>query len=235
MVDNNRLEYPSPVIQIQQQCPDGHRVLWIPQNEVFRVRNIFDEHEYSIPPQYIPRGPLTIVDIGANIGLFALYMTTVHGACNIYCFEPVPQTLELLKKNVGDDPRIHVYPYALSNREETARLHLHPTNSGENSLKAIKHAPENTIRVPVKDAAGTLHRIGLNYLDILKIDTEGSEVEILESLRPYLMYVGILIIEYHSDMDRRNIDNLLGTHVLFEANVCTPQLGVVKYINARLL
>jgi FkbM family methyltransferase len=229
------LEYPSTAIQILQQFPEGNRVVWIPQNEVFRIRNIFNEHDYGVPLQYIPTGPLTVVDIGANVGLFALYMKKIRMDCDIHCFEPVPQTLELLQRNVGDDPRIHLYPYALSDHEETARLHLHPLNGGENSLKADVKTDGETIQVPVKDAATVLHQIGLSYIDILKIDTEGCEVEILASLQPYLPYVGIVMIEYHSEMDRRRIDNRLETHILFNANICEPRIGIVKYINARLI
>ena len=77
--------------------------------------------------------------------------------------------------------------------------------------------------------------MGISYIDILKVDTEGSEVEILESLQPYLPYTGIVMIEFHSEKDRRDLDVQLETHVLFDANICKPDLGVVKYINARLL
>ena len=78
-------------------------------------------------------------------------------------------------------------------------------------------------------------QIGISYMDVLKIDTEGSEVEILESLRPFLPYVGILMVEFHSEKDRRSIDALLETHVLFDANIRQPDLGIVKYINARVI
>jgi FkbM family methyltransferase len=207
----------------------------IPENEVFRVRSIFEDHDYGIPPQYMPTGPLTVVDIGANVGLFALYMKRARMESEIFCFEPVPATIELFKKNIGNDPGVHLYPYALSNREQTAQLHLHPLNSGENSLKAYTNKTAETIRVPVKDAATALRQIGLKYIDILKIDTEGCEVEILESLQPYLPYVGIVMVEYHSETDRRSIDHRLETHLLFDANICKPRLGIVKYINARLI
>jgi hypothetical protein len=80
-----------------------------------------------------------------------------------------------------------------------------------------------------------LHQIGLSYIDILKIDTEGCEVEILSSLQPYLPYVGIVMIEYHSEKDRRRIDDRLETHILFDANICKPRLGIIKYINTRLI
>lgn len=227
--------HPSPAIRVQLQGADSGRSIWIPENEVFRIRNIFEKDDYRIRPQYLPTGPLSIVDIGANVGLFALYMKRLRLDCDVFCFEPVPQTVELLRRNTVHDPRIHVYPYALSNHEEKAVIHLHPLNSGENSLKTVATAMADSIQVPVKDAASSLRRIGLSYIDILKIDTEGSEVEILESLHAYLPYVGILMIEYHSEKDRRSIDALLATHVLFEANICQPQLGLVKYINARLI
>ncbi len=228
--------HPSPVIQVRQDGPAGHRTVWIPQNEVFRLRHIFEEHEYRIPPHYVPTGPLTIVDIGANVGLFALYMKNLRQDCDIYCFEPAAQTVELLKRNIGGDPRIHLFPYALSNGEGMADLHLHPDNGGENTLKSVENAPPgHTIRVTVKDAATALRSIGLTYIDILKIDTEGSEVDILESLIPMLPYVGVVMIEYHSEKDRRSIDDRLATHVLFDAAICQPNLGIVKYINARLL
>ena len=228
--------HPSPVMRVRLNGAAGNRTVWIPQNEVFRIRNIFEEHEYSIPPHHIPTGPLTIVDIGANVGLFALYMKNLRQDCDVYCFEPAAQTVELLKRNIADHPRIHLFPYALSNGEGMADLHLHPDNGGENSLKSVeKSPPGHTIRVQVKDAATALQSIGLSYVDILKIDTEGSEVDILESLLPLLPYVGVVMIEYHSEKDRRSIDDRLATHVLFDATICKPNLGIVKYINARLL
>ncbi len=227
--------YPSQVIRVQQQGEGNSRHVWIPQNEVFRIRNIFQEHDYHVPPQFLPSGSLNVVDIGANVGLFALYMKDLRNDCDVFCFEPVPQTVELLKRNTAHDSRIHVYPCALSNYAEMASLFLNPRNSGENSLKASSMSSFDTIRVPVKDAASALHEAGLTYIDILKIDTEGSEVDILESLQVYLPYVGILMIEYHSEKDRRTIDERLNAHVLFDAKISKPQLGIVKYINARLI
>ena len=227
--------HPSPVIQAKGYGLNGQTKVWIPENEIFRIRNIFEDKEYHIPPHFIPSGSLTIVDIGANVGLFALYMKSLRQDCDIHCFEPVPQTVELLKRNTAHDPRIHVHPYALSDHEKIAALYLHPANSGENSLKSGITTAVSAVQVRVENASTTMSQIGISYIDVLKIDTEGSEVEILESLRSLLPYVGILMIEFHSEKDRRDIDALLKTHILFHANICKPNLGVVKYINARLI
>lgn len=231
------LDFPSPIIRIERPGNMGQQTVLIPKNEVFRIRNIFEEHEYRIPSQYVPSGSLTIVDIGANVGLFALYMKSFRLDSDIYCFEPVPQTLALLRKNMEDQDRITIYPYALSSHCGTADMYLHATNFGENSLKFDMADAGQTAKVQVMDASTAFSRIGLTYIDILKIDTEGCEVEILESLQRYLPYVGIVMAEYHTEKDRRRIDGLLQGHTLFDAKICNaqPGLGTVKYINSRLL
>jgi hypothetical protein len=85
------------------------------------------------------------------------------------------------------------------------------------------------------DAATAFKQLRLTYIDVLKIDTEGCEVEILESLQNHLPYVGIVLAEYHCESDRRKIDQLLSGHTMWGARIETVQVGVVKYINNRLL
>lgn len=228
-------EFTHTAIKIELPGIPDRNTISIPPKEVFRVNHIFENKEYEIPAQYLPSGPLTIVDVGANVGLFALYMKYIRKDSTIHCFEPVPQSLELLQSNLEACEGITVHPYALSNRAGTAHIYLNTGNMGENSFK--KHAGHNgrTAAVLVKDAATVFSELGLTYIDVLKVDTEGCEVEILESLQSYLPYVGIVMAEYHSESDRRQMDVLLKGHTLFDANPCGPQLGLVKYINSRLV
>ncbi len=229
------IDYPSPLVQVQPPGISGGRTVWIPREEVFRVHNIFEKHEYAVPPHYLPSGSLTIVDIGANVGLFALYMKSIRTDCDVYCFEPAPHILKLLEKNIRSHQRIKAFANALSDHDGVAELYLNPFNSGENSLKSEGAQGGQSIQVDVRDAATVFRQIGLTYIDILKIDTEGSEVEILRSLHQYLPYVGIVMAEYHSETDRRAIDTMLPNHMLFDAKPCAINLGLVKYINSRLV
>lgn len=229
------MNYPSPIVEVEVNSATGLQTVSIPKDEMFRVRSIFQSHEYAVPRHYLPSGDLTIVDIGANVGLFTLYMKALRPGSDIHCFEPAPQTHQLLRKNLEQQRRVHVYPFALSDHEGTAALHLHPLNSGENSLKQDNVPSAQSVTVDVKDAAAAFQQAGLTYIDILKIDTEGSEIEILKSLKRFLPYVGVLMAEYHSEADRRAIDALLPDHLLFDARPHDIHLGVVKYINARLV
>jgi hypothetical protein len=84
----------------------------IPKNELFRIKKIFSRHAYAIPKDFLTNRTLIVVDVGANVGLFALYMKLIRPESIIYCFEPVPTTLELLQANIGYMSDFHIYPFA---------------------------------------------------------------------------------------------------------------------------
>jgi hypothetical protein len=105
-----------------------------------------------------------------------------------------------------------------------------------NSLK--NHNPAqftHRTSVRVRDAGEVFDTLGLDEVDILKIDTEGSEVEILESLGPRLRKVRFVFAEYHSQVDRRRIDHLLADFALFGLCPHSVSLGVVKYVRSDLV
>ena len=60
-------------------------------------------------------------------------------------------------------------------------------------------------------------------------------VEIIESLRKRLKYIGLIMVEYHSEEDRRKLDALLEDFKLIGARSDILDIGVLKYINSRLL
>jgi len=208
----------------------------IPKNELYRIKKIFSLHDYAIPKDFLTNKTLIVVDVGANVGLFALYMKLIRPESIIYCFEPVPTTLELLQANIGYMSDFHIYPFGLSNCNQKVAMTLHPFNTGQHSVKfTFPHQPEQKIEISLCDAAEAMERIQLHTIDILKIDTEGCEVEILESLQSMLDGVGMVIIEYHSNKDRRRIDQLLSQFHLIGAKVVKPERGILKYIHGRFV
>jgi hypothetical protein len=66
---------------------------------------------------------------------------------------------------------------------------------------------------------------------LLKIDTEGSELEILTNLSPFFEHMSLIYLEYHSERDRREIDALLApTHSLLFSNALQLHRGNVTYM-----
>ncbi|MET0380942.1 MAG: hypothetical protein ABWZ94_03470 [Methyloceanibacter sp.] len=67
---------------------------------------------------------------------------------------------------------------------------------------------------------------------IVKIDTEGSEVDILERLGSFDH--DVILLEYHSEANRRKIDALLGDFFLVGGEVRHLHRGTLKYMHRRL-
>ncbi len=227
-------DYPSELTKVFIKATNKEYPVILPKNELFRIGNIFKQHEYNIPQQLLSRGPLTIVDVGANVGLFTLYMCMVASIRTIHCFEPAPATVKLLRQNLNDVPDVRIHPFGLTDHDGTAVMALDPANTGQNSIS--RSTPKNEgVEVPVYDASSVLTQFGLRTIDIIKIDTEGSEVPIISSLSSRLDTVGIVMLEYHSEKDRRTIDALLSDFKLFGSSSSMIGIGTVKYINKRWL
>jgi FkbM family methyltransferase len=178
-----------------------------------------------------------VLDIGANVGLFALYMKIVDPDAVVHCYEPGPSTREVLRKNVGHLPSVQIHPYALGKTTGDVKLHLHQLNTGQHSLKRIER--ENQYRgeltVRCRAAAEEIDALGLNAIDVVKIDTEGCETDILESLGPRVERADYVLLEYHSEKDRRLLDNRLANFLLYSANTLRIGRGTLKYVHRRLV
>lgn len=113
---------------------------------------------------------------------------------------------------------------------------LSPLWAVGNSIRSeLVPEPAGHVPVPIRDAGAMWDELGLDEVDILKVDAEGCEVEILESLGPRLKRVRIVLAEFHSMADRRRIDALLAGHEQFAASFHSIRIGVVKYIRADLI
>jgi FkbM family methyltransferase len=65
-------------------------------------------------------GPAVVVDVGANIGLFALEtLRRSQGQAHVYCFEPIPETYALLEMNLAGQTDVTLSNHALGAERET--------------------------------------------------------------------------------------------------------------------
>lgn len=233
-VCDQSIELPSQPISIDMKANGVGFTASVPKNEIFRVNQIFKENTYAILSRRSYSGPRVIMDVGANIGLFAIYMKCIDPAAEVHCFEPYEGALSLLATNIEPFQGIYVHPYGLYSGEREARLHLHRFNSGENSIKSQDHHYHRSAAVQLRDAGSALDKLELEHIDVLKIDTEGCEVEILESLGDRLYDIDYILIEYHSEKDRRQIDRLLHPFCVFAARSDQIGVGTINYVNTRL-
>ena len=97
---------------------------------------IFENKTYHKHGVKIPKNA-TIIDIGANVGVFSIFAMTRFEEPQIYAFEPVAPIFKLLEKNVsmyeGD---VKIFNVGLSDKEESAVFDFYPnatTLSGRHS------------------------------------------------------------------------------------------------------
>jgi len=174
--------------------------------------------------------PKVIVDIGANVGAAALYFALNFPAAKIFAFEPAPECQPLLRENLKDFPNARIEPYGLFDRNLRRRLFVGAQDAVTNSLGQSAYNTDAGPEVELKHAAEALFALKLTGMDCLKLDTEGSEVPILEALAPLVTETAVVFVEYHSEGDRRRIDLLLaGTHLLVGARVMGPHRGELTY------
>jgi FkbM family methyltransferase len=234
-------DYPSPLVSVPIEGESAGRrfshVVWIPQKELFRVKCVLQQAEYSLARYRGPQRPRVVLDIGANVGLFTLYMKIADPDAVVHCFEPAPSTLELLQRNVGHLPSVQIHPYALGKTTGEATLHLHQLNTGQHSLQRIERDSQycGEVIVHCRAAAEEIDELALNAIDVLKIDTEGCETDIFESLGPRIERADYVLLEYHSESDRRRLDHNLANFLLYSANARRIGRGTLKYVHRRLV
>ena len=71
-------------------------------------------------------------------------------------------------------------------------------------------------------------------IDVLKIDTEGAEVDILEGMVDYLPKTKVVMAEYHKEEHRKKIEAYLEGFILYSAEIQDLRgIGTVKYANLK--
>lgn len=144
---------------------------------------MYDTMERRVLAEAVERkreGAFTFVDIGANVGLYSLFVAACGGAhIRILAIEPQPGILERLKFHLAANPsaKIDVLPIALSDRAGEATLVINESDSGGTHLD--KHdGRQDTgerVSVPCKPLVDVLQEAGIGAIDALKIDVEGAE------------------------------------------------------------
>lgn len=145
----------------------------------------------------------TILDVGANRGQTATRYRSVFPNADIVCFEPFPESMEILQQTHADDHKVRTVPLAVGRESGTATFHVNQT-SGTNSLfprpsssrryYETKSAPVTTIEVRVTTLDSFLSEQNLTSIDILKFDIQGGELNALRGAQSTLESGGFALI-----------------------------------------
>lgn len=181
--------------QSNEQVDFDNRWDYYIYNEV-SVRNEYNISQFS--PQDI------VIDIGAHKGYFAKFCLD-NGCKHIHCFEPEPKNYERLVSRLKDCKYVQTYNIAVLDGVGKKDFLIVPgENTGLHSFYQTKIAESSikVITVGLDDILSKFKRVSL-----IKIDTEGSEYEILMNSK-LLHKVDRIVGEYHDDLTDKSMKDL---------------------------
>ncbi len=146
-------------------------------------------------------------DVGANIGLHSLGLSTLAPRGRIFAFEPSPGSFEFLKTNLRRNraDNVKAFATALADHEGTISFHDVPfftagsfTADDEGWLQSDA-VGSTLVRVPCTTLDAFTEDYGVDRVDVIKIDVEGAELAVLEgATRTLAAYKPIVVMEFNS-------------------------------------
>jgi FkbM family methyltransferase len=187
-------------------------VLGLGTGEMLVPQEIYWERGYDQVAEFVPQPGWIVLDVGANSGVYAVQQAR-RGA-RVYAFEPNPGCHRRLRKAISAnalEDRVTAFNCALGAGAGSAELMVPAGLTTMGSLRPQWAPGPGGVRVQVE--VDTLDRVarrlGIDDVDLLKIDVEGLEIDVLEGAREMLARVDRVVIEYHSVELGRRVSDLL--------------------------
>jgi len=163
-------------------------------SDLFCLQNVFLDQEYTTPFQVDPR---VIVDGGANIGMTTLFFSQKYPRAKIVAIEPESSNFEILKKNCSGLSNVVLIHAALWPTDQDLVIQDPTLEKWAFSVDVKKNGSGSEL-VRAVTVPALLRQLGIEYIDILKLDIEGAERELFkEGTESWLGSVGQIIIELH--------------------------------------
>lgn len=212
--------------EITLQTPIGKiLVTTYSHHDVLTVNEIFFRGDYTMGDN--GRSTRCVVDIGANIGISALYFLTRNRTSRVYLFEPDPRNIEKLLGHIRDfNSRVIVVKKAVSNYSGTAEFAIE--ESGR--YGGIGRSFRSKIQVECIDINEALEKIVSDEqkIDVVKIDTEGLEYTLLDSIQDYLLEkIGVIFYEKDEVSKERQLSASI------RERFDTRKYGPIRILNNR--
>jgi FkbM family methyltransferase len=148
----------------------------------------------------------TILDIGANQGIFTLY--AARNGASVYAFEPCAENIDLLRRNVARnclEGTVYVHESAVTGRQSEVKLFVGTDRrggilSGSASIVSDNRGGTGVMSrivdaVPVNEL---FERCGVGGCDLVKIDCEGAEYEIFDAISEENLHrIKRIAVEFH--------------------------------------
>lgn len=172
-------------------------------SDISVFNQIFVEEEYKkvisllSEKRIISTSPI-LLDIGANIGLSALYFQKKIKDSKVYAFEPFASNFKRIPSSINS------FQYGLWSNDTQLEVRRDFRDGKEWSVQVVE---DENGSIEGKSLKSILLDLGLERVDLLKVDIEGSEFEVFlndEEMSQNLEKVKAVVIEIHDECGDRN-------------------------------
>ncbi len=188
---------------------------------------------FEYPKKYFPRGKCpVIVDAGANIGAFSIYITNElrDSMPIVYAIEPSVNNFEYLKKNIilnNFQNTIKIFNVGLYNKNGVGYIDL----SQACDAYSVADEPQNvgSQKVDVITLENFCLNNNIKTIDLLKMDIEGGEYCVFYNLIEFIKKnVRTIFVEVHNLDEERNINK-------FKKFILGKNFGIINIVMGRTL
>jgi len=188
------------------------------------TREIFYDDFYKA--KFVIKSGDIVVDLGANIGLFSIYVKELYPKTKIYAFEPEKRNFELLKRNMKKYKETYLYKKAVGDKNKKEDLILSRSYLSHSLKDSFYKYWDNTLLTEKVDVV-TLDKIIKNRIDVIKIDVEGYEEKAITGAENIIKtYSPLLLVAIeHFKEQKKNIINILN-----KINPCYDNILLNNYV-----
>ncbi len=128
-----------------------------------------------------------VIDVGANLGNHSIYWAVNSNAQKIYAFEPYFENYKLLEENIMNNSITKIVPINQAVNETNGfsvlRNQVTHQNLGNASF-ILSEKTDDSVKTVSLDSF--IQEFDLNGIDLIKIDSEGSDCKIIQGMKKIL-------------------------------------------------
>jgi FkbM family methyltransferase len=184
------------------------------------------DNVYEKVPEFVPGAGDVVLDVGSNTGMFSLKQAA-RGA-RVYAFEPNPQAYSRLMRNIEENSladRVSGFQLALGSRPGQAALKA----ATATVLTRVQFDSQGDVKVDSLDQV--IPGLGIDRVQLMKLDVEGAEAEILAGGTQVLDRVERIVMEYHGSERLHQVRAIVGKAGFTEAH---SDGSYAYFVNQRL-
>ncbi len=125
--------------------------------------------------------------------------------CNVFAYDPTPDVQKFVIDSTICEERYKFFPLGISGKDGFARFYL-PTKPGHISLSVTNiNNSRHFIELETQKITSALRSNRHKWIDLIKMDIEGSEYDVLDDLLKYEVPIGVLCVEFDEARKRQSV------------------------------